>query len=92
MSKCPFGQLDHVFGICPSGTAVSWCTIIPNILRNRQRDFQSGVTGLHALPPSTKNVSHPCQIVLSLELFILSTFDGYKMECQSCFDLHFSDD
>ena len=77
-------SLLHVgasFGYIPrSGIAVSSGRTISNFLRNRQTDFQSGCTSLqsHQQWKSVPLFPHPCQHLLSPEVFILATLTGMR--------------
>ena len=78
------------------GIAGSSGSTMSNFLRDRQIDFQSGCISLqpHQQWRSVPLSPHPCQPVLLLEFFFfyLSHSNRYKMESQSCFELHFPDD
>jgi hypothetical protein len=76
------------------GIAGSSSSTMSHFLRNHQTDSQSGCTSLqsHQQWRSIPLSPHPCQHLLSPELFNLSHSDWFEMESQGCFDLHFPDD
>ena len=65
-----------------------------NFLKNLPRDFQRGCTSLksHHQCRSVPLSPHPCQHLLSPEVFFLSHSDWCEVESHCCFNLHSLDD
>ena len=85
------------FGYIPkSGITGSWRRLFPNFLRNHHTDIQRDCTILHSHQQcrSVPFTPHPLHWCLQVDINVFDLGHSYmcRMESQSCFDLHFSDD
>jgi hypothetical protein len=70
------GGISFVY-MSRSRIAGSWCRTVPNFLRNRQIDFQSG-SHSHLQWRSVPFAPHPHQHLLSIEVLILAILMGIR--------------